>query len=90
VTGTLILAVIAGLAVWLGSLYMRPFGRCRKCKGTGHIRRSKRRMKVCPRCKGRRRVQRHGFRTLHRLVFKIRGWRQAAARCQQEDNHGRT
>lgn len=84
---TLILAVIAAAALWLGSLYLRPFGRCRKCKGQGHIRRGPRRVKVCPRCKGRRRVQRHGSRTVHRLVFRIRDGRRTAAKYQ-EDGHG--
>ena len=83
----LILAVIAVLAVWVGSLYVHPFGRCPKCKGTGHIQRGRRRP-VCPRCKGRRRVQRTGSRTVHRLARKIRDGRQAAARYQQEDRDG--
>ena len=77
---TLILAALAAAALWLGSLYVHPFGRCRKCKGKGHIRRGPRRVKVCPRCKGLRRVQRHGSRTLHRLIFKIRDGRNAAAK----------
>ena len=34
---TLILLTIAALAVWVGWLYLAPFGRCGKCKGTGHI-----------------------------------------------------
>jgi len=33
----LVLAVIAALAAWVGSLYLRPFGRCGKCAGRGHI-----------------------------------------------------
>lgn len=74
-----ILAVIGCVAVWLGSLYVAPFGRCAKCKGKGHIRTGKRRVKVCPRCKGHRRVQRRGSRTLHRLIFRIRDGRNAAA-----------
>ena len=77
---TLILAVIAAAAVWAGSLYLHPFGRCHKCKGNGHIRRGKRRVKVCPRCKGLRRVQRHGSLTVHRLARKIRDGRNAAAK----------
>jgi hypothetical protein len=67
----LVLAVLAALAVWLGSLYLRPFGRCPKCKGTGHIKRGPRRRPVCLRCKGRRRVQRRGSRTVHRAARKI-------------------
>jgi hypothetical protein len=84
-SANLILAVIIALAIWLGSLYLRPFGRCRKCKGKGTIRRGRRRVKVCPRCKGLRRVQRRGSRTLHRAVFKVRDGRQAAARYKEDD-----
>jgi hypothetical protein len=87
-SANLILAVIAALAIWLGSLYLRPFGRCPKCKGAGHVKRGKRRVKVCLRCKGRRRVQRTGSRTVHRLARKIREGRRAAARYQQEDSDG--
>jgi hypothetical protein len=61
---TLVLLAIAALAVWVGWLYLRPFGPCPKCKGTGHIKRGARRRPVCPRCKGRRRVQRCGSRTV--------------------------
>jgi hypothetical protein len=85
VNATLILAAITTLALWLGSLYLRPFGRCHKCKGKGHIRRGPRRVKVCPRCKGHRRVQRRGSRTVHRLAFRIRDGRQAAARYTRHD-----
>ncbi len=85
---TLILAAIAAAAVWAGSLYLRPFGRCPRCYGRGHIKRGPRRRPVCPRCKGLRRVQRLGSRTVHRAVRKIRQGRQAAARYQQEDSDG--
>jgi DnaJ-class molecular chaperone len=87
VSASLILAVIAVLAVWVGWLYVAPFGRCGKCGGRGTIRSGKRRVKVCPRCKGRRRVQRAGSRTVHRAARRIRHGRQAAARYQ-EDNDG--
>ncbi len=71
----------------LGGVAVRgPFGRCPKCGGTGHVKSGKRRVKVCPRCKGRRRVQRTGSRTVHRLARRIRQGRQAAARYQQEDD----
>jgi DnaJ-class molecular chaperone len=86
VNAHLILAVIAALAVWLGSLYVAPFGCCGKCQGTGHIRSGRRRVKVCPRCKGRRRVQRRGSRTIHRLARKIRDGQRAGARYQQEED----
>jgi hypothetical protein len=82
VTATLILAIIAATALWLGSLYLRPFGRCPKCKGKGHIRRGPRRVRVCPRCRGLRRVQRPGSRTVHRAAFKIADGRRAAARAE--------
>jgi DnaJ-class molecular chaperone len=84
---TLVLFVIAALAVWVGFLYLAPFGRCGKCKGTGDIQRGRRRP-VCPRCKGRWRVQRRGSRTVHRAARKIREGRQTAARYQQEDSDG--
>jgi Ribonuclease G/E len=80
----LVLLAIAALAVWVGWLYVVPFGRCPKCQGAGHIKRGKR-VKVCPRCKGRRCLQRRGSRTIHRLAFKIRDGRKAAARYQQQD-----
>lgn len=80
-----VLAVIAGLALWAGSLYLRPFGPCPKCQGTGHVKRAGgRRVKTCPRCKGRRRVQRPGSRAVHRIVRAIRHGQAAAARHQQD------
>jgi DnaJ-class molecular chaperone len=82
----LILAVIAALALWIGFLYVAPFGRCGKCQGTGNVKTGPRRVKVCPRCKGRRRVQRTGSRTIHRVVFRIRDGQRAAAKYQQEDD----
>lgn len=84
-TAAHILAVIGALAVWAGSLYLRPFGRCPRCRGRGHIKRGPRRRPVCPRCKGRRRAQRLGSRTIHRAARKIRQGRQAAARYQHEE-----
>ena len=57
------------------------------CKGRGDIRRGRRRP-VCPRCRGQRRIQRTGSRTVHRAARKIRHGRQAAARYQQEDSDG--
>jgi len=89
VNAELVLAIIAVAAVWIGCLYLAPFGRCPKCQGTGHIRRGKGRVKVCPRCKGRRRVQRLGSRTVHRAAFKIRDGQRAPAKYQ-EDSDGDT
>jgi Ribonuclease G/E len=76
---------IAALALWVGWLYVAPFGRCPKCSGAGTIRSGPRRMKVCPRCKGRRRVQRHGSRLVHRAVFRVRDGQRAAAKYTEED-----
>jgi len=87
VTVHLVLAVLAVLALRVGFLYLRPFGPCPKCAGTGNIQRGRRRP-VCPRCKGKRRVQRRGSHTIHRLAFKIRHGQQTAARYRQEDSHG--
>jgi DnaJ-class molecular chaperone len=87
-SANLVLAILAAAAVGAGSLYLRPFGRCPRCKGTGHIQRGPRRRPVCPRCKGQRRIQRRGSRTVHRLVFKIRDGQRAAARYTREDSHG--
>lgn len=81
-----IVLAVAGFAVWLGFLYVHPFGRCLRCWGAGHIQDGKRRRRVCPRCKGRRRVQYHGSRTVHRLVFKIRDGQRAAARYHDEES----
>jgi DnaJ-class molecular chaperone len=82
----LVLAIIAVIALRVGFLYLRPFGPCPKCKGTGHIKRGPRRRPVCPRCKGRRRVQRTGSRAVHQLARKIRHGRQTAARYQQRED----
>jgi DnaJ-class molecular chaperone len=96
VNAHLILLVLAVLALRVGWLYLAPFGRCAKCGGAGHIKRAregsrgKRRVtvKVCPRCQGRRRVQRRGSRTIHRLAFKIRDGQRAAARYQEDSDDG--
>jgi DnaJ-class molecular chaperone len=84
----LALAVLALAAARVGFLYLAPFGRCPRCKGTGHIQRGPRRRPVCPRCKGLKRVQRTGSRTVHRLVLLIRHGQRTAARYRQEDSHG--
>jgi hypothetical protein len=68
-------------AVWIGSLYLRPFGRCPRCHGRGIVRKGKRRVIVCPSCKGLRRAQRFGSRTVHRLARQIRA---EAARTRQQ------
>jgi DnaJ-class molecular chaperone len=88
VNAHLILYAIAAIALWVGWLYVAPFGRCPKCSGTGTIRHGRRRVKVCPRCKGRRRVQRRGSRLVHRAAYRIRNGQRAAAKYQQEGSDG--
>jgi len=59
---TVAAVILLAAAVWIGSLYLRPFGRCPRCHGQGHVRT----------CKGLRRAQRLGSRTVHRLARSIR------------------
>jgi hypothetical protein len=73
----LIAAAIA--AAWLLSLYVRPFGRCWRCGGKGNLhRQGSRRAPVCSLCKGVKRRQRTGSRTVHRVVRMVRAERQRA------------
>ena len=54
-----ILIAFAIAAAWIGSLYVKPFGKCWRCGGKGNLhRKGSRRAPVCPRCKGRKRGQR--------------------------------
>jgi DnaJ-class molecular chaperone len=88
VSATTALAVIGALAVWIGSLYLHPFGACPRCGGTGHVKRGPRRRPACPRCHGIGRVQHPGSRTVHQLARRIRDGRHSADRYQhQEDSH---
>jgi len=66
-----ILIAFAAAVIWIGSLYVKPFGKCWRCRGKGNLRR-KRRAPVCPRCHGRKGGQRFGSRTVHRVVRMIR------------------
>ena len=75
------LVILAAAAAWIGSLYVRPFGRCPRCLGRGTVRRGKRRVIVCPSCHGRKRAQRLGSRTVHRLARRVRA---EAARTRAE------
>jgi hypothetical protein len=68
---TVAAVLLLAAAVWAGSLYLRPFGRCPRCHGRGTIRKG-RRVIVCPRCGGQRRAQRFGSRTVHRLARQLR------------------
>jgi hypothetical protein len=67
---TAFLIGFAVVALWLLSLYARPFGRCWRCGGRGNIRRGRRRPK-CPLCHGARRRQRLGSRTVHRIRRQV-------------------
>lgn len=72
------LAVLVLAAVWAASLYVHPFGGCPRCHGRGHLMRGsgKRQRRIsCPRCKGSRRRQRPGSRTIHQLARRIRAER---------------
>ena len=68
-----ILIAFAIAAAWLLSLYVKPFGRCWRCGGKGNLhRKGSRRAPVCPLCKGMKRRQRTGSRTVHRAVRMVR------------------
>ena len=68
-----ILIAFAIAVIWIGSLYVKPFGKCWRCRGRGNVHRpGRRRAPVCPRCHGRRRQQRFGSRTVHRTVRMVR------------------
>jgi hypothetical protein len=69
-----------------GSLYVHPFGPLPQVRGRGTVKSGRRRVKVCPRRKGRRRVQRTGSRTVHRAARRVRHGRQAAARYQEDSD----
>ncbi len=74
---TAALIVFALAAVWVASLLVHPFGRCWLCGGKGNIRRKRRRRAPkCPLCKGARRRQRTGSRTVHRIRRQVAAhWR---------------
>lgn len=68
-----ILTVAVLLTVWAGSLYVHPFVRCHRCRGTGAARSpSGRRVGRCRWCRGKGRRQRFGSRTVHRTVWALR------------------
>ena len=64
-------------AAWVLSLLVHPFGRCWLCGGKGNIRRKgSRRAPKCPLCKGLKRRQRLGSRTVHRIRRQVTSnWR---------------
>jgi hypothetical protein len=66
--------LIVGLAIagWLASLYVRPFGRCLRCRGRRVITGASGRPRRCPSCGATGRQQRLGSRTVHRAVRMVR------------------
>jgi hypothetical protein len=77
---TTFLIVFALAAAWVLSLLVHPFGRCPLCLGKGNLRRKhKRRAPKCPLCKGLRRRQRTGSRTVHRIRRQVaKHWRESS------------
>ncbi len=61
----LVLAGLAVLVLWLGSLFLKPYTSCRWCRGTGR-RGSSARYGRCWRCKGDPERLRPGARIVHR------------------------
>lgn len=89
-----VLIAAAAAALWVLSLYVRPFGACPRCHGRGVITRGKPkpgrktppRTARCARCKGVGRRQRPGSRTVHQLARRVRRElaRQRAITIRQE------
>jgi DnaJ-class molecular chaperone len=80
---TIVLLVLLAAAVWVLSLYVHPFGPCPRCHGEGRIwRGSKTRPRpvTCPKCKGVKRRQRPGSRTVHQLARRVRRYRERQRR----------
>lgn len=70
--------IVSGIVtLWVLSLVVRPFGRCPLCFGKGNLRRKrKRRAPKCPLCRGLKRRQRLGSRTVHRIRRQVAAhWR---------------
>jgi hypothetical protein len=74
VTFHLFLIFTAAAVLWIGSLYVKPFGACPRGHGQRHVMRGSRnrpRPVTCPRCNGIGRRQRPGSKTVHRLVRRV-------------------
>jgi hypothetical protein len=71
------LILFAVAVAWVLSLLVKPFGRCWRCGGRGNLRRrGRRRAPKCPLCKGAKRRQRLGSRTVHRIRRQVvSSWR---------------
>ncbi len=77
---TAYLAILAIVAVWIISLIVHPFGACWRCGGRGNVikkgRKGRRKAPKCRVCKGKRRRQRLGARTVHRARRQVAAhWR---------------
>lgn len=63
------LVAMAAAVLWLGGYAVlcaaRPFAACRKCDGTGEVERF-RKVRTCPRCRGRKLRLRVGRRAHNR------------------------
>jgi DnaJ-class molecular chaperone len=76
------LAAAGAAAAWCLFVYMSPFGRCFRCGGRGAVIHG-RKPRPCPRCKGAKRQQRLGSRTVHRAVRMVRA---ELARTRREEH----
>jgi hypothetical protein len=79
---TAFLLITLALGVWVLSLYLKPFGACRRCHGKRMVMAgSKKRPRpvTCPRCKGIGRAQRPASRIVHQLARRVRRYRQHQA-----------
>jgi DnaJ-class molecular chaperone len=64
---TVIIVILLAAGVRVVTLYLWPYGPCRKCEGSGRNRGSKRaRFGQCRRCEGAGRRIRYGARAVHR------------------------
>ena len=74
---TTFLIAVAVVTIWVLSLLVHPFGRCWLCRGKGNLRRKgRRRAPKCPLCKGMKRRQRLGSKTVHRIRRQVAAhWR---------------
>jgi DnaJ-class molecular chaperone len=75
---TITLIALLALALWVLSLYVRPFGPCPRCHGKRTVMRGsqrKTRAVTCTRCKGAGRRQRPGSRLVHSLARRVRAYR---------------
>lgn len=82
---TLFLIIVIAGGGWIISLFIWPFGPCGKCGGSGLNKgSSNKRFGLCRRCRGQRRHQRFGSKTVHRAVWIILGERVRAREARKE------